>query len=499
MTSSAKSNFDACDDAGGAGDRLASGRLSVSSIVFFVVAAAAPLVIIVSGGPFSMRVGGLGAPGAMLVAGVVLFLFACGFTAMSKYVRDAGAFYAYVSRGLNETFGGGTAVMTMAAYGVCVMGFMGYLGFFAAGTADAVLHIDLPWQLWSLAFAAIVALLGYCQVDIGAKVLGVLLALEVGVILILIVSVLARGGPQSPSAAPFSIDNVFLSTGSGTLFLLAFGAYLGFEGTAIYAEEAKSPERTIPYATYIAVGFLAIFYAFSYWVIIYGYGTDGAMAAAQGDDFLNMVFTQADRYAGGGLVTAMQLLIVTSMLATAIAFHNACSRYLFSLGRNGILPQALARTHPRMHSPHFASVVLSMVTFAGVIAAIVLKLDPYLQLGTWLYAAGVIGVVAAQAVCALAVVAFFLRDRRGHSALRVLVAPSLGFLGLVGALILMVSNFSYISGYTDMVPNLIMIGATPVCFVVGMVLIWNKSRVARADDVGRPLLRADEVQPAPLD
>lgn len=44
-----------------------------------------------------------------------------------------------------------------------------------------------------------------------------------------------------------------------------------------------------------------------------------------------------------------------------------------------------------------------------------------------------------------------------------------------------------------------MIGATPVCFVVGMVLIWNKSRVARAGEVGRPLLRADEVQPAPLD
>lgn len=487
--------------------RLASGKLNISSIVFFVVAAAAPLTIVLSGGPFSMHVGGLGAPGAMLFTGIVLFLFACGFTAMSKYVRDAGAFYAYASRGLGSVFGGGTALMTMAAYGVCVVGFTGYVGFFAAGTANDVLHLDLPWQVWSLLCAAIVGVIGYCQVDIGAKVLAVLLSLEIGVVLILIVFVLIKGGPEAPSAAPFALHNVFFVPGSGTLFLLAFGAYIGFEGTAIYAEEAKAPERTIPYATYIAIGFLATFYAFSYWVVIYGYGMEGAAAAASSDNFLNMVFGLADKYVGGGLVTAMQILIVTSMLACTIAFHNACTRYLFSLGRNGVLPQALARTHPRMYSPHFASMVVSTVTVIGLVAAIIFKLDPYLQLGTWFYASGVLGVVAAQAVCALAVVAFFFRDRRGHSALRVIVAPLLGFLGLTGALILMVGNFSIISGYTAALPNTIMVGAMPAAFIVGMLLIWNQSRRATAGHAVRARrdVRHDQLQtfdgaePAPLD
>jgi amino acid transporter len=478
MTNTVDRNFDAREDAGAPSGHLAGGKLNVSSIVFFVVAAAAPLTIVLSSAPLSVRIGGVGAPGAMLGAGVVLFLFACGFTAMSKYVRDAGAFYAYASHGLGKTFGGGTAVMTMVAYGVCVIGFTGYVGIFAEGTANDVLHIDLPWQFWSLLCAAIVAVVGYAQVDIGAKVLAVLLSLEVGVIVLLIVFVLAKGGPEAPSAAPFSFDSVFLSDGAGTLFLLAFGAYIGFEGTAIYAEEAKSPERTIPFATYTAIGFLAAFYAFSYWVVIYGYGVDGAVAAASGDDFFTMVFAQADQYVGGGLVTAMQLLIVTSMLACTIAFHNACTRYLFSLGRNGVLPRALARTHPRMRSPHIASMVLSVVTLAGVTVAMLFGLDPYLQLGTWMYASGVIGVVAAQAVCALAVVAFFLRDRRGHSIIRVLLAPLLGFLGLVGALFLMVDNFSVISGYTDPVPNSIMVGAMPVSFIIGVLLVWNQSRVA---------------------
>ena len=458
-------------DVKGTSGRLAGSRLGTFQIVFFVIAAASPLTVVLSTGPFSLRFGGIGAPGAMLATGCVLMLFACGFTAMSKYVRDAGAFYAYVGKGLGPRPGAGTAFMTMAAYGLCVIGFIGYLGVFADQSVADIFNLDLPWQVWSLLFAGIVGVVGYGQVDVGAKVLGVLMALEVGVIVVLLVAVLLQGGPERPSAAPMSFDNVFLADGSGTLFLLAFGAFIGFEGTAIYSEEAKNPERSIPRATYLAVGFLALFYTLSFWVVVYGYGVDNALAAAQGDDFLNMVFAQADQYVGGGLVTALRILIVTSFLATVIAFHNACTRYMFSLGRDGMLPRAFGRTHPRMSSPHIASLVLTGITYFVVIAAMIAGLDPYLELGTWLYASGVLGVVAAQAMCALSVVAFFLRDRRGHSTLRVLVAPALGFVGLAAALYLMISNFSYLSGYTDTLPNAIMIGVTPLCFLVGAVLV----------------------------
>lgn len=450
--------------------RLAGGKLSTAQIVFFVIAAASPLTVVLSTGPFSLRVGGIGAPGAMLATGIVLLLFAAGFTAMSKYVREAGAFYAYVTRGLGGTAGAGAAMMTMAAYGVCVIGFVGYFGVFANASISAVFSVDVSWQVCSLVAAAIVAVVGYCQVDVGAKVLMFLVTLEVAVIVVLIVAVLVQGGPESASAAPLSPHNVFFAGGSGALFLLAFGAYVGVEGTAIYSEEAANPEHTIPRATYIAVAFLAIFYALAFWVVIYGYGTTGALKQAQGDGFLDMVFGQADTFVGQALVTAMRLLIVTSFLATIIAFHNACTRYMFSLGRSGMLPRLLSRTHPRMSSPHSASMVLSAITFVVVIAAMVMGLDPYLELGTWLYASGVIGVVAAQALCAISVVMFFRRDRRGHSAARVTVAPLLGFVGLVGALFLMAKNFSYLSGYTNFTPNALMIGAMPVVFVIGSVM-----------------------------
>jgi hypothetical protein len=46
---------------------------------------------------------------------------------------------------------------------------------------------------------------------------------------------------------------------------------------------------TIPRATYIAVGFIALFYAFSVWIVVQAFGSEGVLAAAGADP--------ADRYA----------------------------------------------------------------------------------------------------------------------------------------------------------------------------------------------------------
>ena len=51
----------------------------------------------------------------------------------------------------------------------------------------------------------------------------------------------------------------------------------------------------------------------------------------------------------------MSLLILTSSFACGMAFHNTASRYLYSLGREGVLPQVVAETHDHHKSPHKAS------------------------------------------------------------------------------------------------------------------------------------------------
>ena len=77
---------------------LARGTLGTASVAFFVVAAAAPLLVMAGVAPLAIGFGGVGAPSGYLIAGVTLAIFAVGFTAMTKYIHNAGAFYAYISR-----------------------------------------------------------------------------------------------------------------------------------------------------------------------------------------------------------------------------------------------------------------------------------------------------------------------------------------------------------------------------------------------------------------
>ncbi|SJN13231.1 amino acid permease-associated region [Leucobacter sp. 7(1)] len=457
------------ESAAGSSSQLAAGRLGTWDIIFFVVSAAAPLTVVVSGAATSFRLGGLGAPGAMLFSGVVLILFALGFTAMSKSVRNAGAFYAYVSRGLGKPFGLGASSVTVFAYISLVISFYGFIGFFAQFTFAELFGIDLPWGVWSLISVAIVAFLGYRKIDVGAKVLAVLLTLEVAILLVLAFATIANGGPEPWSAAPFSLDNVFFAPTAGALFVVGFGAYLGFESTAIYAEEAKRPERTVPRATIIAVVFLAVFYGFTFWILTVAFGVDGILQLAASDSFETMVIDGTEQIAGAWASYVMKILIVTSFFACVLSFHNASTRYLFALGREGLLPRALGRTTARTQSPAVASLTLSVFSAIGVLIAILVGADPFLGLALWTYATGVQGLVFAQALAAIAVVWYFLRDRRGHSIFRVVIAPILGAIGLVVGFTLIVTNFEVVTGLEGPI-NQVLLLPTPILFIGGIIV-----------------------------
>lgn len=456
---------------------LARGKLGTFDIFFFVVAAAAPLAVMAGAAPLAFRLGGIGAAGAYVFSGVVYILCAAGFTAFARYVRNAGAFYAFIGRGLGPQAGGAAAMVALLSYALICAGFYGFLGFYAATTFNDLLGIELHWSVYALAGLAVVAFLGYRQIDVGARVLAVLMILEVLILVVLAIAILATEGTANFTLTPFAPDKVF-NLASGGMFVLALGAFIGFEGTAIYAEEARDPERTVPRATYIAVGFLALFYGFIAWVAVAALGAEGLTEFTLSDAFQGLYFMLADSYLGPWAVTVMGLLIVTSILAATIAFHNATARYLFALGRDGLLPAKLGRTHPRFRSPALASLVTTIASLVLIVVTVVLNGDPYLQLLLWTNGVGIIGIVALQLLCMISVIRFFSRDRRGHGVFRVVIAPLLGVLGLAAGLVLMLTNLDLLTGRTDWVNWALM---TPLVLVAGFGAIWaGRARAKRA-------------------
>lgn len=446
--------------------------IGVWDLVFFVVAAAAPLAVMSGVAPLAVMFGGVGAPGGYLLGGIVMAVFAVGFTAMSRHVDNPGAFYAYISRGLGRTTGLGAAFVAVLSYVLIAISFVPAIGVFAHDTALSLTGLDIPWQVWAAAGWLIVGALGYMNITLSAKVLGVLLGLEVLVLVLFAVPILFQGGAEGLSFDSFNPANVF-GPGVGALFVLAFGAFLGFESTAIYSEEARNPKRTVPQATYIAVGFLALFYTVVLWAAIMAYGPTRAVEVAT-EDPTGMFFTATEQWAGTPVANAMHVLIVTSALAAALAFHNAGARYLSALAGEQALPSWLGRrTHTG--SPGAASIAVSVAAAVIVIVFTLAGADPYTHTFIWLNAIGIPGIIGLQALCSAAVVAFFRRDAHGHGVFTRLVAPTVAAVALTGTVILIAVNYDLLTGAGAAV-NTVLLLVLPVTFGAGLVV----ARITRA-------------------
>ncbi|MFB6625978.1 APC family permease [Streptomyces sp. NPDC056374] len=456
--------------------RLASGRIGTFDLVFFVVAAAAPLTVLAGVAPFAIGIGGPGAPLAYLVSGVLLALFAAGFTAMSLHVRNAGAFYAYVARGLGRTLGVGTAYVAVVSYNLVTPGVAAAFGYFAAGSIRDSTGADVPWWLLSGFCVLAVGVLGWLKVTLSAKVLGIALVLEVLSLVVMDGGIIGERGTAALDPASFA-PSTLAAGGVAGMFVLVIGAFTGFEATAIFAEEVREPRRTVPRATFIAIGFLAVFYSLGCWLVMGAFGTDEAVELARAADGPELTFRAAELYAGPWLADAMHGLIVVSAFAATLAFHNAAARYLYALGREGLLPRRLGTVSGRHGSPGGAVAAQTAFNLAVVGAGALLAADPYGEVFLWTNSVGVLGIMGMQALAALAVWAYFRRDRHGLSAARVVWAPLVSCAGLAVLTVLAVVHFDLLTGRTGAV-NTALLVPLPVVLAAGLLVAL---RIRRAD------------------
>ena len=233
----------------------------------------------------------------------------------------------------------------------------------------------------------------------GAKVLGVLLGARDAHPAAVRRRGARPGGAQGITFGTFSAGAML---NPGLLGILGFGfaAFMGFESTALYREEARDPERTIPRATYISVAFMAVFYGFVVWAVIVAVGETHVQAAAA-KNTAGLVFPEAGVYLGPWAEFTMYLLIITSVYASQLAFHNAINRYTFSLARDGALPRVLHRTN-RSGSPAASGLRRPCSPLVVVLFFAAINGDPYLQLLLWVNSPGVIGIVALQVITCVA-------------------------------------------------------------------------------------------------
>lgn len=422
------------------------GRLGTFEIVFTVLAFNAPLSVFVGFLPVVIGYGNqLGAPVAFVATGSLLLLFSVGYTAMARRFTNPGGFYAYVTAGLGKPLGLGAAGVAVLTYLFLLTGSYAYGGLtMTALVQDVFGGPAVPWWIYSVLLLVVVAVLGYFNVSLSAKVLAVTMILEVLVIAVFDAVVIFGGGESGLTSAPFLAENI-LSGSVGLAILFGIISMGGFEATAIFREEARDPERTIPRATYIAVAMLAGMYAVTSYALIVAIGPANVVEATAGDP-TTTTLGSIGTYLGVVMQDIVTVLLCTSVFAALLAIHNVSARYVYSLSVDKVLPASVGVAHKRHGSPYRASLVASVVTLVLMVALSLLGVGPA-TLYANLVGIGGYGFLLLMFLTSLAVIRYFRSNNQFTlGAWQSVIAPVLAAAGLLVGIGLASANIEVLIG-----------------------------------------------------
>jgi amino acid transporter len=445
--------------------KLASGALGLPGVLFCIVTGAAPIAAMLFNVPITVLGGGFAAPAAFLIATVVLTIFSVGYIEMSRRVTAAGGFYSFITHGFGPIAGMGTAVLISLCYVVFSSAVIGVTGYFASTSIEDWTGVAVPAWVIMAVIIATTAMLAWFHIELTSKILGVFLVTELIGLLVFGFAVLFQGGADGIHLAalnPLEIsDNssavkAFGSAAAGVALFGAFWSWVGFEMAPNYAEESRNPRRIGALAMYISVIGLGILYIFISWMFVSGWGQDGS-AKAVADQFegkyASAFYPLTDRFVGSGLTTVFEILIITGSFACQLAFYNTASRYFYAMGREGLIPSALGRTHRTHRSPYIASMAVTAFISIYILGFVIYDSSTeaaLLKLGTWSPLLGVLGILAIQALVSFAIIKFFLTQARdGFHWWKTLVAPIVGGIAQIGACVLLIKNRSLLSGAGD--------------------------------------------------
>jgi amino acid transporter len=448
-------------------DKLHLGAVGLFGVLFLTVTGAAPISAMLFNTPLSVGYGnGIGTPAGFAFATLILTIFSVGYVAMARKVTAAGGFYSFISHGLGRELGMAAGLAMVVAYSVFEASLCGGFAYFATlKLAQYGYHVQWYWA--ALFMVGLIAILAYFDVHISARLLGIALISEVLVLLIFDLVIFAQGGENIQAAAlnpvnafknmpGFGSGNNALAAGAWAVgVFFAFWSWVGFEMAPNYGEESKNPKKIVPMAMYISVIGLGIFYVITSWAAISAYPTTEAAARTAANNASGFFLGPAVTFGNQFLSDVMSYLIITGSFACGMAFHNTTARYFYSLGREGLLPRQLGRTHPKWKSPHIASVTQSVIAALIILgfAVFVGTGDPlhiaYLQVYGLMAVMGVIIILAVQALVSLSILIYYTKEHPEEVHWwKTRIAPAISFIAQAIVIYLLFKNILFLgSGY----------------------------------------------------
>ncbi len=423
-----------------------SGSMGAVGLALTVLAFSAPLTTVSGYIPFALMFGGVGSPVIFVLTTLVLLLFSVGYVTLNNIVKRPGDFYAFISYGIGKSTGLGSGILAAVSYFLLLAGVTSFFGVSCSDLVHDMTGASIPWYWPTLACWLVVSMLGYLHVELSAKVLTWVMILEIVVCLAFSFGVLAKGGvPGVSASAPFMPSQLANSTNVPFCMLFTVSFFMGFEATALFRDEVKMPDRTIPRATYGAVIFIGVIYTLCAYAMIMAYGPQVQSIAAKTPAAM---FPDAfAKFVSPGLHLIVSVLVMTSAFAASLSTQNVLSRYMHNLGTDGALPRFLGKVHAKHESPYLASMTVSVMVLCVLMPFILMGAKPDLLYGQ-LSGVGTSGIIILMTIVNISSLVWYVRRGRqqGVSFAKSFLAPAISSVFFIALVYLVAAHFDVLAG-----------------------------------------------------
>jgi basic amino acid/polyamine antiporter, APA family len=302
---------------------------------------------------------------AWLVGGLLSFFGALTYAELGAMKPQAGGEYVYVRDGYGPLAGflyawttflisKPASIATVTTGFVRILGTFPALAFFNRDVTTTPLVITYG-QLVAIAAAIFISILNYIGIRKAGDFQLVFTILKVGIILaIVFVGFGASAGTWHNFATSFAGAKGGIA-GFMAALVAALWAYDGWNDLNMVAGEIRRPERSIPIALVAGVGIVGALYILVNAAVQYVLPAAAIAASPRpASDAMAVILGGA----GASIVSAAMAL---SMLVTLNGTTMSGGRIPFAVARDGYFFPALARVHPRFHTPSTSIVVQAIL------------------------------------------------------------------------------------------------------------------------------------------
>ncbi|MGP9018833.1 APC family permease [Streptomyces sp. BR1] len=300
-----------------------------------------------------------------LVATAAMAFTALSYAQMVRVAPQAGSVFAYARAGLGE--GAGFIAGWMAMLDYLLIPAVAYL---FSGIAMNSLVPSVSRWVWTALAVVITTALNLWGVRAAARVGFAVLAMEIGVLLVFLVSavvVLVRDGTQRDWLSPLTGDAGFSLSAVLSAVSVAVLSYLGFDAIAAFAEEVTGGSEKVARAVLFCLALAGVlFVAQTYSAALLEPVPSARLAAEpakQGSAFYDTVEASVGTWLHD-LVAASKAI---GAAFAALAGQAAAGRLVFAMARERRLPKLLSRTQSGV--PRAALLGAALVTLVAAVWA----------------------------------------------------------------------------------------------------------------------------------